>query len=283
MTRKELLKNLELIINIVPNPDHPNVLLGPDILGTTEKKIFGFFFLKSRNNYDLDEIQIKLAETTLNYPSKQLNYLVLLSLNIEQRIIQRLEAIFDKVIDVNQLLNKNLYKEEKKLGEINNIKNAQLKYINQASIQFNYNYKLITNINFNNFENNVFEIKNSLIKINKAHYNNWVSDENIKVKTNIYEINNKILAFKKFNNKISDKKDIEPFYKFGIFKEIEFDNKHIEVKNFKTKLLEVDKIPIISSDPLKLVRILSGAGWKFAQDNELSTIINNNINEKRKK
>ena len=64
-------------MKVVDQPDHPNVLNGPDLLTYSDNNIFGIFFLKTTENMELEDLQISLAETTLNYPSKQLNYLVI--------------------------------------------------------------------------------------------------------------------------------------------------------------------------------------------------------------
>jgi hypothetical protein len=273
MKKADLIKKLENQVKVVPDPEHPNVLLGPDILAFNEKKLFGIFFIENERQFELEETQIKLAETSLNYPSKQLNYLVLKDNNIDTNIISKLELLFDKVIDIEDLFNKSLYKEDKNTEQIKTLKEAQLKFQDETSKSYNYNFNLINTNVHKNIEKDYVNIKLRLSKYNKATYSDWISKNNYITKCNIFELENKLIGFKKINNKSSDLKDIEPYYRFGIFNEILFDNKYIHFKHIKDKYLDIDKIPKTLPDPLKLVRVLSNAGWKLTLETSIDNLI----------
>jgi len=113
----------------------------------------------------------------------------------------------------------------------------------------------------------------------KSAYSNFINESIIKTRSNIFNVNDFIVAFKNIDNSTSDSIDIKPFYKFGVFNDIHLSNEAIEFKGLKSKYFDIDKIPSLRADPYKLVRILSSVGWKLVFENNIETIIKENIHE----
>lgn len=214
-----------------------------------------------------------MAETTLNYPSKQLNYLVIEDESIDSYLVKKFENLFSRVITINELFSKSLFREKKNENFRKNIKNVQLKYLEETSKSYNYNLDLIDKLKSRKFEKNYKRLKELFKNYEKSVYKDYIHENSIKVRSNIYNVNKKIYAFKNIDNKTPDKIDIKPYYYFALFNNVELTKEFIDFKIDTIKYFDVDKIPTLPSDPFKLVRILSSGGWKLVLENDMENII----------
>lgn len=261
-------------MNYVKNPDHPFVDQGPDyILADSEGNLLGLFFPKAKENSDILKLFLRLLNSRLAYPPKSLMVLVLdenTSYSINQEIEDNYfnKVIYSKDISRIPLLIKEKFDADSqyKLSKV-----QHFLFNSQARIQMN-NMNYIKNINFESSRVNKFPTSFKKVE----YYNSFRKIEEISTEP-IYEIGDDIVAIGKLSRYKSDINNMRPFYEFIMKSVFSFDN-HVPYDNFgaHTRLLNLNKIPTLKTDPLKPIRIASLFGWLLCNVNSIDEI------EKRK-
>lgn len=261
-------------LDYVKNPDHPFVDQGPNYVITDgEGNLICLFFPEVKENGDISKLYLRLLNSRLVYPPKALMILVL-DKNTSDYSSQSIEDnYFNKVIYTEDMSKVSLLMKEK-FDQNSQYDLGKVQYFifnNQAKMQMN-NVSYIKRTNFNSSRLDKFPTK-----FKKAKYYNSFKKTEEQSTAPIYEVGDDIVGVIKMPRYKSDINHMRPFYEFTMKSVFRFDN-HVpygKVDTF-TRVLNLNKIPTIKTDPLKPIRIASLFGWLICNVNSIDQI------EKRK-
>ncbi|TBW25635.1 hypothetical protein [Gramella sp. KN1008] len=256
----------------VKKPDHPFVYNGPDYLISDRENLIAIFIPTKKEQKNANYLHYRLLNSRIAYPAKTL-MIILLDGRVNYQEQENFgKQYFNKIIESKDLNRLELLFNEK-------LEQAYLKAIKKIQREiFDYQaYMQIKNEEY--MQTNPFnyqDVDSIKIQLKKEKFYDYFNQKEEISRGPIFEYKDNIIGVKSLKKHYSDLNELKPFYEYSIKSSFQFDDGiPYAQKDFEQpKILNLNKIPYLKSDPLKPIRIASLFGWNLRNVDSIDQIEN---------
>lgn len=267
---KELKQLLPEDVLLVESPDHPFAFDGPDYLLSSREGLVGLFVLRKNESNNLIKMTSRVRNSIIAYPALMKTvFLFDPGVSIRINLNKFLSTHFNEVMEHRDLRKISLFlKDRKPESRLKDIKHQQSKLFKLQSVIQRDN---IEYIKLNDFREKDVNFLNG--KVPKAKFWNNSLEKEIVVRSNVFDFQGQVVGSKKLSPKVSDLKELIPFYDYVLNSEFDFSEGIPFINYLSRKALNVSDVPSLKSDSLKPVRIASLFGWHLVNSSHIDIVL----------